>query len=54
MAYVDKLAARGHPHELYLFGTGHGSFDTDEDVRQVRTILEFLAKHVPGVEVPTT
>ena len=53
MAYVDKLAARGHPHEVYLFGTGHGSFDTDEDVRQVRTILEFLAKHVPGVEVPT-
>jgi dipeptidyl aminopeptidase/acylaminoacyl peptidase len=54
MAYVDKLAARGHPHEVYLFGTGHGSFDTDEDVRQVRTILEFLAKHVPGVDVPTT
>jgi dipeptidyl aminopeptidase/acylaminoacyl peptidase len=53
MAYVDRLAARGHPHEVYLFGTGHGSFDTDEDVRQIRTILEFLAKHVPGVDVPT-
>ena len=52
MAYVDRLAARGHPHEVYLFGTGHGSFDTDEDVRQIRTILEFLAKHVPGVDVP--
>lgn len=53
MAYVDKLAARDHPHEVYLFGTGHGSFDIDEDVRQIRTILEFLARCVPGVEVPT-
>ena len=54
MAYVDKLAARDHPHEVYLFGTGHGSFDTEEDVRQVGTILEFLAEHVPGVKVPTS
>jgi dipeptidyl aminopeptidase/acylaminoacyl peptidase len=54
MAYVDKLAARGHPHQVYLFGTGHGSFDIDEDVRQIRTILEFLSQHVPGVQVPTS
>jgi len=54
MAYVDKLAARDHPHEVYLFGTGHGSFDTEEDVRQVGTILTFLAEHVPGIEVPTS
>jgi dipeptidyl aminopeptidase/acylaminoacyl peptidase len=52
MAYVDRLVMRGHPHEVYVFGTGHGSFDTDEEVRQVRTILEFLAKHVPGIQVP--
>jgi dipeptidyl aminopeptidase/acylaminoacyl peptidase len=53
MAYVDRLAARGHPHEVYPSGQAwvvrHG-----RDVRQIRTILEFLAKHVPGVEVPTT
>ena len=36
MAYVDKLAAREHPHEVYVFETGHGSFDVDERVRQVR------------------
>ncbi|MGH2594539.1 MAG: prolyl oligopeptidase family serine peptidase [Actinomycetota bacterium] len=54
MAYVDKLAARGHPPEVYLFGTGHGSFEIEEDVRQIRTILEFLAAHVPGVQVPTS
>ncbi len=50
MRYVDKLAARGHPHEVYVFETGHGSFDTDERVRQVRTILSFLGRHVPGID----
>ena len=49
MRYVERLAARGHPHEVYLFETGHGSFDVDERVRQVSTILRFLARHVPGV-----
>ncbi len=53
MAYVDRLAERGHPHQVYLFGTGHGSFDIEEDVRQVGAILGFLAEHVPGVRVPT-
>ncbi|MBI3648125.1 MAG: S9 family peptidase [Actinobacteria bacterium] len=48
MAYVDKLAARNHPHEVYLFGTGHSSFDVDEEVRQERAILDFLARHVPA------
>ncbi len=52
MAYVDKLAARGHPHQVYLFGTGHATFDIDEDVRQERTILEFLASNVSGISVP--
>jgi dipeptidyl aminopeptidase/acylaminoacyl peptidase len=51
MRYVDKLAARDHPHEVYVFETGHGSFDVDERVRQVQTILDFLARHVPGVAV---
>jgi dipeptidyl aminopeptidase/acylaminoacyl peptidase len=49
MLYVEKLEARGHPHEVYVFETGHGSFDVDERVRQVSTILDFLARHVPGV-----
>jgi len=50
MAYVERLAARDHPHELYVFGTGHGSNDLDEKVRQQRIILDFLARHVPGLE----
>jgi dipeptidyl aminopeptidase/acylaminoacyl peptidase len=52
MAYVDRLKARGHEHEVYLFGTGHGSFDVEEEIRQQRAILAFLEQHVPGVRVP--
>ncbi len=46
MAYVDKLKERGHPHEVYLFGTGHGSYDIEETIRQMRAILGFLSEHV--------
>jgi len=49
MRYVEKLAGRGHPHEVYVYETGHGSFDVGERLRQVSTILAFLARHVPGV-----
>ncbi len=49
MAYVDALKERNHPHEVYRFATGHSSFDIDEDVRQQRVILDFFARHVPGI-----
>jgi dipeptidyl aminopeptidase/acylaminoacyl peptidase len=49
LSYVDALAARGVAHQTYLFSTGHGSFVTDEDVRQQRVILEFLHANVPGL-----
>ncbi len=52
LAYVDRLRGRDHPHQTYLFATGHGSFDVEENVRQQRLILRFLARHVPGVQVP--
>ncbi|HEY3211233.1 MAG TPA: prolyl oligopeptidase family serine peptidase [Actinomycetota bacterium] len=48
MLYVERLEARGHPHQVYLFPTGHSSFDVDERVRQVRTILDFLRRMVPA------
>jgi dipeptidyl aminopeptidase/acylaminoacyl peptidase len=51
MRYVERLAARGHPHEVYVFDAGHAAFDVEERVRQVSTILAFLARHVPGVSV---
>ena len=49
LAYVERLDARGHPHEVYRYATGHSSFDLDERVRQMRLILDFLSRHVPGV-----
>lgn len=52
MAFVDKLAARNHPHEVVLFDAGHGSYDIDEEVRQMRAIMGFLERHVPSVAVP--
>jgi dipeptidyl aminopeptidase/acylaminoacyl peptidase len=51
MAYVEKLAARGHPHELYVFPTGHSPFDVDERARVIRTVLAFLGRNVPGLTV---
>jgi len=53
MRYVERLEAGGRPHELYVYETGHASFDADERVRQVGTILGFLARHVPGVAAPS-
>ena len=49
-AYVDRLAAREAPHQLYRFETGHGSHVTDEDVRQQRVIIDFLRANVPGLK----
>lgn len=53
MAYVDRLAERNHPHELYLFPTGHAPFQIDERIQQTATVLEFLARSVPGIRVPS-
>ena len=50
MLYVDRMRARAHPHELYVYETGHSSFDLDERVRQRALVLDFLAEHVPGTE----
>lgn len=52
MAYVDRLNERGHPHELYLFPTGHAPFQIDERIKQTGIVLDFLARNVPGIEVP--
>jgi pimeloyl-ACP methyl ester carboxylesterase len=49
MLYVEKLAARGHSHEVYVFPTGHSPFDVEERIRQVRGTLAFLDRHAPGV-----
>jgi acetyl esterase/lipase len=48
LLYVDKLKELGKPPELYLFSTGHGSFDVEERIRQLRIILDFLERSVPS------
>ena len=47
--YTDRLAARGHDHELYLFPTGHAPFQIDERIKQTGVVLDFLARRVPGI-----
>ncbi len=52
LAYTDRLAARSHPHELYLFPSGHAPFQIDERIKQTGVVLDFLARTVPGIRVP--
>jgi dipeptidyl aminopeptidase/acylaminoacyl peptidase len=47
--YTDRLAARGHDHELYLFPSGHAPLQIDERIRQTGVVLDFLARRVPGI-----
>jgi dipeptidyl aminopeptidase/acylaminoacyl peptidase len=49
LAYADRLKELGKPHQVYLYTTGHGSLDTDEDVHQQRIVLDFLHGAVPGL-----
>jgi acetyl esterase/lipase len=51
LLYVDKLKELGKPPELYLFSTGHGSFDVEERIRQIRIILDFLERSVPPARI---
>jgi dipeptidyl aminopeptidase/acylaminoacyl peptidase len=49
LSYVEVMKRRGVEHELYLFSTGHGSHESDEEVRQHRAIDAFLRDRVPGL-----
>jgi dipeptidyl aminopeptidase/acylaminoacyl peptidase len=49
MAYVERLAAREHPHEVVVYETGHAAFEVDEKVRQVANARDFLRRHLPGL-----
>lgn len=48
MNYVEKMKQLGKEHELYLYGTGHSSFVIEEEVRQMRLVLDFLARSAPA------
>jgi dipeptidyl aminopeptidase/acylaminoacyl peptidase len=44
--YVDRLAARGAPHEVYRYDAGHGSLVVEERIKQVRLELDFAARYL--------
>jgi dipeptidyl aminopeptidase/acylaminoacyl peptidase len=46
MAWVDAVRAHGGEVEVYEYDSGHTSYDVDEVVRQMRAILDFLARRV--------
>ena len=50
--YIDALRERGGEIEVYRYGTGHSSMVVDEEIRQERVKLEFLARHVRGIRLP--
>jgi len=46
--YVEALAKRDIPHEVYRYDAGHGSLVDDERVRQVKAEIAFVARHLPA------
>jgi pimeloyl-ACP methyl ester carboxylesterase len=46
-AYVEGLRAGGGEAEVYTYGAGHSSYVVDEEIRQWRTVIEFLLRRVP-------
>jgi dipeptidyl aminopeptidase/acylaminoacyl peptidase len=49
--YVDALRARGGAVEVYSYDAGHSSHVVEEEVRQMRAILDFLGRTV-GLAAP--
>ena len=45
--YVEQMRALGKTVEVYRFDAGHGSLVLEERVRQMRTELDFFARHLP-------
>ncbi|MFR9672897.1 S9 family peptidase [Streptomyces sp. TR06-5] len=55
--YVERLAARDHPHEVYRYDAGHGSLVVEERIKQLRLEIDFALRHLPparnGSPTPT-
>ncbi|MET8448657.1 prolyl oligopeptidase family serine peptidase [Streptomyces sp. NPDC005209] len=45
--YVDRLAAREAPHEVYRYDAGHGSLVVEERIKQVALEMDFARRHLP-------
>lgn len=45
-AYLEALARRSHPCEVYRYDAGHGTLVVEERIRQMAAQLAFARKHV--------
>lgn len=48
--YVERLAKRDHPHEVYRYEAGHGSLVVEERIKQTRLELDFARRHLPAAQ----
>ncbi|MFF3767256.1 S9 family peptidase [Streptomyces sp. NPDC001922] len=44
--YVQRLADRGAPHEVYRYDAGHGSLVVEERIKQLRLEIDFAERHL--------
>ncbi|WP_078495596.1 S9 family peptidase, partial [Streptomyces xiaopingdaonensis] len=44
--YVERLAEREAPHEVYRYDAGHGSLVVEERIKQVRLEIEFALRNL--------
>ncbi|MGW1977300.1 prolyl oligopeptidase family serine peptidase [Streptomyces sp. NPDC001889] len=50
--YVDRLAARGAPHEVYRYDAGHGSLVVEERIKQLGMEIAFASARLGGSTGP--
>lgn len=51
--YVERLARRDAPYEVYRYDAGHGSLVVEERIKQLRLEIEFAQRHLrPRPEQP--
>jgi dipeptidyl aminopeptidase/acylaminoacyl peptidase len=46
-SYVDALRAAGGDVEVYSYEEGHSSYVVEEEIREWRTVMDFLRRRVP-------
>lgn len=44
--YVDRLAVREAPHEVYRYDAGHGSLVVEERIKQLGLEMDFVRRHL--------
>jgi dipeptidyl aminopeptidase/acylaminoacyl peptidase len=44
--YLDRLAERGHQHDVYRYDAGHGSLVVEERIKQMEAEISFAMRHL--------